>query len=90
MSITSIGSSFSHVPPVQAVRETAASARVEEAVQQSVDKGASDWPPKLGSEMRAERQASTAWGRLVAAQEEATSSPSIEPRDASAAYRGRG
>jgi len=89
MSIGSVGSSFNVIQPVRAARETAASARVAEAATASVDGdtgGSQDWLPRTASDVAAEKLASTAIGRLVAAQEEATSRPRVSSQDASKAY----
>lgn len=89
MTINSIGSSFDYIPPAQAARETSGSARVAEASEISTDKTsstASDWPPRLASEKLQERRMSTVYGRLVAAQEEATSRPRVSSQDAARAY----
>lgn len=88
MAITSVGSSFNQIQPLQAVRETAASSRVREAADASVD-GSKDWPPRTASQMRAEQLDKTAYGRLIAAQEEAASRPAVSARSAAAAYATR-
>jgi hypothetical protein len=89
MSIGSVGSSFNVIQPIRAARETAASARAAEAATASVDNGASgskDWLPRTASDLASEKLQSTAIGRLVAAQEEATSRPGVSSHDASKAY----
>lgn len=89
MSISSVGSSFNVIQPVRAARETAASARAAEAQSDSTDgtaAAASNWPPRTASEIATETQMSTPYGRLVAAQEEATSRPRVSSQDASKAY----
>lgn len=89
MSINSVGSSFNHIPPVRAARETAASARVAEANDTATDRASradDDWPPRVASEKVREQLQTTVYGRLVAAQEEATSRPRISSHDASRAY----
>lgn len=89
MSIGSVGSSFNVIQPIRAARETAASARVAEAATASVDgddAGSKDWLPRTASDLAAEKLQSTAIGRLVAAQEEATSRPQVSSHDASKAY----
>lgn len=85
MAITSVGSSFNQIPPVQAARETAASSRVREAADASVDT-AKDWPPRTASQKRAEQLDRTAYGRLIAAQEEAASRPAVSARTATERY----
>ena len=89
MSISSVGSSFNYISPQSAVRETAATSRAAEAVKSAVDTP-DDWPPRTASQRRAEQLDRTAYGRLIAAQEEAASRPRISSRSAAAAYAGRG
>ncbi|MCE1234922.1 MAG: hypothetical protein LWW93_01060 [Hyphomicrobiales bacterium] len=86
MSITSVGSSFDQISPRTVARETAASARAEEAKSTSVDAGSNDWPPRTASEKRTAQLEKTALGRLVAAQEEANSKPAVSTRTAASAY----
>lgn len=86
MSITSIGSSFDQIPPKSVARETAASSRAQEAASASVDKSSQDWPPRTASQKRAEQLDKSAYGRLVAAQEEAAAKPAVSSRSAAAAY----
>lgn len=91
MTINSVGSSFDHIPPVRAARETAATARAAEASESSAAQPArvaDDWPPRLASEKAEEARLGTVYGRLVAAQEEAASRPSISSQDAAKAYAG--
>lgn len=86
MTITSIGSSFDQIPPQRVARETAASSRVQEAADASVDKSSSEWLPRTASEKRSAQLDKSAYGRLVAAQEEAASQPAVSSRSAAAAY----
>lgn len=90
MSITSIGSSFDQIPPQRVARETAASTRAQEAASDSVDKSSQDWPPRTASQKRTEQLDKSAYGRLVAAQEEAASTPSVSSKTAAAAYAAAG
>lgn len=85
MSVSSVGSSFNHIPPQSAARETAATARAAEAAKSAVDTP-DDWPPRTASQRRSEQLDKTAYGRLIAAQEEAASRPRISSRSATAAY----
>lgn len=86
MSITSVGSSFDQISPRTVARETAASARAEEAKSTSVDAGSGDWPPRTTSEKLVALLEKSALGRLVAAQEEASSKPSVSSHSAASAY----
>lgn len=88
MSITSVGSSFDQISPRTVARETAASARAEEAKTASVDAGSNDWPPRTASEQRTAKLEKTALGRLVVAQEEANSQPAVSSRTAASVYAG--
>ncbi len=86
MSITSVGSSFDHVSPARAVRDTGGVARAQEAVDASVDKSSEWHPARTASQVRSEQLDKTAFGRLIAAQEESASKPAVSSRRASAAY----
>ncbi|NLH81223.1 MAG: hypothetical protein GX458_10340 [Phyllobacteriaceae bacterium] len=86
MTINSVGSSFDYVSPARAVRDTGGAARAQEAIDTAVDKGNNDWPPRTASQKRTEQLHQTAYGRLIAAQEEASAKPAVSSRSASAAY----
>jgi hypothetical protein len=85
MSVSSIGSSFNQIQPAQAVRGPAVASRAAEAASTAVDR-ADDWPPRTASEMRAAQLDKSAYGKLIAAQEEAASRPSVTARTAVERY----
>lgn len=85
MTITSVGSSFDHISPALAVRDTGGSARAKEAADTAVDKS-NDWPPRTASQKRTEQLDKSAYGRLIAAQEEAAAKPRVSSRSAAEAY----
>lgn len=89
MTITSVGSSFDQISPARAVRDTGGEARAQEAADAAVDKASRDWPPRTASQRRTEQLDRTAYGRLIAAQEEASSKPAVSSHTAASTYARR-